>query len=350
MEYEKILISSDISIENAIKKLDETSKQILIVVNSEKILLGVITDGDIRRWILKSGELKESVDKIMNTNPTFIFEKDFGLAKNIIMEKAIAALPILDDDKKIINIVFWNDHFNKPLANFKKISNPIVIMAGGKGSRLKPITNIIPKPLVPIGEITIVERIINEFKRYGAENFYMTINFKKEMIKAYFQSLSLNYRLNFIEEEKFLGTAGGLFYLKNVIKETFFVSNCDILINSNYYKILKYHRENKNQITIVTSLKKNVIPYGVIKLAEDGSVKNIIEKPEQEILINTGMYVLEPECLEDIPENKFFHLTDLINNYLNEGKKVGIFPISENSWSDMGEFEEMKKMINEFRW
>lgn len=338
---EEIFVVKDITIKQAIKKLNVTAKKVLFVTEDKK-LIGSITDGDIRRWILKNGDLNYSAYNVMNKNPISLNLEKQLQAKDIMIEKHIEAIPIVDDDYNIKDVVFWNDKEEK--LELKKINNPVVMMAGGKGTRLYPYTKILPKPLIPIGEISISERIINRFRRFGCTNFYFTVNYKKNMIKAYFDELEKDYEISYVEEEKFLGTGGSLYLLKERIKETFFVSNCDVLVEANYTDILNYHKNNKNKITMVTSLKDYKIPYGVIKLNDKGEVIGTEEKPEFNYLVNTGFYVLEPETLNDIPENEFFHITDLINKYIKDGKKVGTYPITENAWLDMGEFKEMERM------
>jgi len=344
MLIEEIFISRNDIIRDAVKKLDITSKQILIVVE-EKKLLGTVTDGDIRRWILKNGNLDIEVYNIMNKEPTYLYIGKKHLARQVMKEKHKEAIPILDSNRNVIDVVFWNENFEYEFKYDKKISNPVVIMAGGKGTRLYPYTKILPKPLIPIGELSITERIINRFTRFGCRDFFLTVNYKKNMIKAYFDELEKNYEISYVEEEKFLGTGGSLSLLKGELNETFFVSNCDILVEANYSNILKYHKDNNNLITMVTSLKNYKIPYGIIKLSDDGQVIGTTEKPEYDYLVNTGFYILEPETLDDVPKNTFFHITDLINKYIEEGKKVGTYPISENSWLDMGEMKEMDRMI-----
>lgn len=339
-----ILIDSKISITDAIKKLDTTAKKILIVVEDRK-LIGTVTDGDIRRWILKNGDLSLEVHNIMNTTPTCVNISEKERVKEIMLEKQIDAVPIVDDENRIIDIEFLNDRLKNINIRKNNISTPVVIMAGGKGTRLYPYTKILPKPLIPIGDMSIIERIINRFVDIGCSMFYLTVNYKKNMIKAYFDEISKSYKVKYVEEEKYLGTAGSLSLVKKNIKETFFLSNCDILVDADYYDILKYHKEQKNLVTMVTSLKHYKIPYGVIKLSNDGRIINTIEKPEYSYLVNTGFYVLEPEVLNDIPENTFFHITELIDKYISEGKRVGTYPITENAWLDMGEIKEMDRMI-----
>jgi len=340
----ELFIEADVSIKEAMKTLDITAKKILLIVKGKK-LIGIITDGDIRRWILKSGDLNSPVKEIMENEPKFIYKEDRYKVKKILEEKSIEAIPVLNSKQEVIDIVFRNDALNEKLRYQNKLNNPVVIMAGGKGSRLEPYTKVIPKPLIPIGDIPIVERIINRFRKYGCNEFYMTVNYKKNMIKAYFNDIQKSYQVSYIDENKPLGTAGSLRLLKDKMQTSFFVSNCDILIEGDYSKILKYHTEHKNKITLVTSLKHYTIPYGVIELSENSDVKSMIEKPEYDFLVNTGMYILEPEVLKDIPKDTFYHITDLITDYISKGEKIGVYPVSEGAWLDMGEFKEMEIMI-----
>lgn len=217
-------------------------------------------------------------------------------------------------------------------------------MAGGEGTRLYPYTKILPKPLIPIGDVPIVERIINKFVNFGAVDFYITLNYKKGMIKSYFSDLSPDYSVKYVEEERPLGTAGSLKLISEKFEKPIFVTNCDILINADYANIYKYHRESGNIMTIVTALKNIVVPYGVLKARSQGIVTSMEEKPRLSYFVNTGMYVLNPEVISMIPEDKFFHMTDLADNLLKEGLQVGMYPVSEDSFLDMGEFEEMKRM------
>lgn len=340
---QEIFIDKHMTIRESIKKLDMTAKKILIVVE-KKLLLGTVTDGDIRRWILKNGDLNFEVENIMNKEPICLSLSEKYLAKQIMEENLIESIPIIGAKREVLDIVFWNDKLERSLQEHNKISVPVVIMAGGKGTRLYPYTKILPKPLIPIGDYSITERIIKKFTDCGCSEFYLTVNYKKNMIKAYFDELDKNYEISYVEEEKFLGTGGSLSLLRGKINKTFVVSNCDILVEANYVDILKYHRDNNNLITMVTSLKNYTIPYGIVKLGEHGQVIGTLEKPEYDYLVNTGFYVLEAETLKDVPDNTFFHITDLINKYIEEGKKVGTYPITEKSWLDMGEFKEMDRM------
>lgn len=339
-----LIIDKNITVIEAMRKLDLCAKKILLVVENNR-LCGVVTDGDIRRWILKNGDLNEKVEKIMNKKPIILNLKRKNKALDLMLEHNIEAIPLVDDNGILKSIVFWNELDKDNVKKVEKIDIPVVIMAGGKGTRLHPYTNILPKPLIPIGDTPIIERIINKFNEFGCTNFYLTVNYKKNMIKSYFGEMERNYEITYIEEEKPLGTGGSLYLLKDKIKTTFFVSNCDILVDADYVDILKKHKEDRNKITMVTSLKVFEVPYGVIQLDDNGEVQKVVEKPKHTYLVNTGFYVLEPETINDIPQNEFFDLPSLFEFYLKKGEKVGVYPISEGSWMDMGQFDNLQDML-----
>ncbi|UTH00864.1 nucleotidyltransferase family protein [Macrococcoides canis] len=340
------LIYPNITVKDALKKLDKSKKKILFVVEPNHKLLGSITDGDIRRHILSTGNLLSEVSTVMNANPISTNQRNDEEISKIIVEKSIKALPIVNE-KKIIEEIVYDDGIKEVINNeVESLNNiPVVIMAGGKGTRLKPYTNILPKPLIPIGEVPIVQRIMDKFINHGTNNFVMSVNYKKNMIKAYFDDDLLNYNLNYIIEDKPLGTGGSLALLKKQLNGDFFVSNCDILIDADYNEILKFHKENSYSITMITSLQEYTVPYGVIHLDKNGTVDHLQEKPTYDFLTNTGMYVINSEVLDLIPENEFFHITDLIEEVLKLDKNVGVFPISADAWMDMGQFDEMDKML-----
>lgn len=217
-------------------------------------------------------------------------------------------------------------------------------MAGGFGKRLYPYTKILPKPLIPIGEIPIVEHIINRFKRSGCENFFLIVNHKKNMIKAYFNEIKKDYSITYINEDKPLGTGGGLSLLKGKIKSTFILSNCDILIDEDYEKIFRFHQGEKNLITMICSMKRIRIPYGVVEINTLGEIEEMREKPEISVFVNTGMYIVDGSIINELEENVEISFPDIIENYRRQGKKIGIFPISEKAWLDMGQLDELEIM------
>lgn len=344
-----ILIRPDITIKQAIRLMDNAQKKILFIVNNENVLLGVINDGDIRRWILKENSLDRNVSEAMNQKPIFLkigYPEDE--AKKTMLSTGVDCIPILDEDKKVVSAVWWIDFFKGNSWKKRAIDAPVVIMAGGEGKRLLPFTNVLPKPLMPIGESTIIELIINKFVEHGANDFYLSLNYKSNLIKAYFNDFKHNYNMHFTSEQEPLGTAGSLRLLKTELKGTFFTCNCDTLIEADYADILDFHKESKNKITLVGSMKHYKIPYGVCEIENGGYLRSIQEKPEHDHLVITGLYVLEPETLTDIPEKTFYHMTDLINIYIKEGKKVGVYPVSEKSWLDTGHLEELQELLKKF--
>jgi len=345
MNISEFLINEESTIIEAMKQLDQVAKKVIFVVKDETFV-AAITDGDIRRWILKKGNLDAKVKEVANYEPKYLLEKDKNKAKEYMKKYFVEALPILDQNRNIISIVFWNDEEVRPQKNLKI---PVVIMAGGLGTRLYPYTKILPKPLIPIGEIPIVEHIINRFTQYGVEKFYLVVNHKKNMIKAYFNEIERKYMVNYVDENKPLGTGGGLSLLKGKINSTFILSNCDILIEEDFEKIYDYHKRENNLITMVCSLKNIRIPYGVIEIGENGEIENMKEKPELSFFTNTGMYIVEPKIIEGLKKNESIGFPDIIEKYKEKGEKIGVYPISEKSWLDMGQLDEMEEMRRRLR-
>ena len=339
-------ISSSESLLTALKLMDEKKTKTLFVLN-ESHFEGLVTLGDIQRAIIKNIALRQPLNCILDKNKFYGHTTD---DENVIKEKMrrmrAEVMPILDEKGALVDVWFWSDLFEKAdLAQREKINLPVVIMAGGKGTRLKPITNVIPKPLIPIGDKTILEEIMNQFEGIGCKQFYMSVNYKSDMMRFYLDQLEHKYSIEFFEETKPLGTIGSVSLLKGKINTPFFVSNCDIMIDQDYRDVYDYHIQNKNDLTIVTAVKSIRIPYGVIDTGDDGLMTGLREKPEITYMINTGVYLLNPGLIEEIPEGEFFHITHLMEKVKARGGRVGCFPVSEGSWRDMGEWPEYLKMI-----
>ena len=317
---------------------------LIFIVDDSHSLIGCITDGDIRRWILKGGGLSDTAEAVMFKNPVSLLVREKAMAKSVMTEKSITAVPILDDNKKIIDIVLLKDisSITPKAKQLRDVS--VVIMAGGKGTRLYPYTKILPKPLIPIGDTPIVERIIDCYVDYGIEEFYMTVNYKKGMLKSYFNDLKATYKVNFVEENKPLGTGGSIKLIEKQFDKPLFVTNCDALIRADYADIYNHHIKCGNDITMVSALKNITVPYGVVNSGENGELLSMEEKPTLSYFINTGMYVINPATIALIPDDTMFHMTHLVEKVMKSGGKVGTYPISEDSFLDMGEFEEMKRM------
>jgi NDP-sugar pyrophosphorylase family protein len=201
---------------------------------------------------------------------------------------------------------------------------------------------------VPIHDKPIIEHIIERFTELGCSDFHLTVNYKGKILKAYFDELQPNYQVQFIEELEPLGTAGSLQYLHGRFDHPFFVTNCDIIIKADYANLYEFHNKGCYDITLVASAKEYVIPYGTCELNGDGHLSHINEKPKYDFLVNTGLYVLNPSILDLIPENKFYHITQLIEDAKKRGKKVGVFPIDDDAWIDVGQWGEYKKILEKF--
>ncbi|OGS08963.1 MAG: hypothetical protein A2270_04665 [Elusimicrobia bacterium RIFOXYA12_FULL_51_18] len=345
-KIKKILISPELTVKQALKKMDEGGEKIVFVIGPQNILLGSLSDGDIRRWILKGGRLTAKVPSVMNPAPHCL-EEGYSqeAAKAMLVEQRFACVPVVDRQRHVKNAVWWFDFLKDKAHKTHKLNLPVVIMAGGKGVRLAPLTNILPKPLMPIGDSTMTQCIIQRFSQYGCRDIYMSINFRANLIKAYFSDVRGDYDLKFIEEPKPLGTAGSLYLLRQKIKTTFFLSNCDVIIDADYSDILSFHRESGNKITIVGSMKHFTIPYGVCDIKKGGALAAVREKPEYDFLVNTGMYLVEPGILKLIPDNSFMHMTELLDKCLAKGVKTGVYPISDKSWVDTGQWEQLQETL-----
>lgn len=333
-----------LNIVEAMEKIDANVRGILFIADEEKRLVGSITDGDIRRWLINTGDLSAQVSKMMNKSPKYLCQTDRKRARDFMRKEEITALPILDTRQRIVDIVFLSDNSSEEEQKNVLQNVPVVIMAGGKGTRLYPYTKIFPKPLIPVGDVPIIERIINRFCKFGVSEYYLTVNYKKGMIKSYFSELNPEYSIEYVEEDRPLGTAGSIRLIQKKFDVPLIVTNCDILINADYFDIYQYHVESGNALTIVSALKNMVIPYGVLYSGEHGAVTSMEEKPRMSYFVNTGMYILNPEVLDRIPEGKFYHMTDLTSRLMQDGMAVGMYPVSEDSFLDMGEFEEMRRM------
>lgn len=347
-EARKLQVYENVSVKAAMKQMDITGLKILFVVDEDsKTLLGSLTDGDIRRWILREGGLDEKINKIYNRNPIFAEEPyETNEIRKLMLEKMIEWIPVINESKEVAEVLLWKDIFEDEVKPLKRQLNiPVVIMAGGKGTRLDPFTKILPKPLIPIGDKAIIDIILGKFSDYGINEFYLTINHKAKMIKSYFEEVNPEYKITYIEEKNPLGTAGSLRFLKDKIKNLVLVSNCDIIIDCDYCEIVEFHNKNSFDMTIVGSFRHFTIPYGICEIEKNGLLTNITEKPEYDFLVNTGMCILKKNVLELIPEDTVFHITDLAKCIRDNGGKVGVYPINEKSWIDVGQWEEYKKSV-----
>lgn len=347
----QISVQKETTLIQVLKRMDELDKKLLIVFDGNKYI-GLISIGDIQRAIIKNQPLNSEISSFMRRNVRVCLHTDsIEKIRALMLEYRTECMPVLDEKGFLVDIIFWEDEFSENVKNDEIILNiPVVIMAGGLGTRMRPLTNVIPKPLIPLKDKTIIETIIDKFSSFGADKFYLTVNYKHEMIKQYFDAIpNKSYLIEYFLEDKPLGTAGSLKLLTEKIKSTFFVSNCDILIEQDYREIYKYHIESKNEITLVGSVKNFSIPYGTLETGVNGQLLEMKEKPDLTFLINSGLYILEPTVLKDIPEGEMFHITHLIECLMKQGRQVGVFPVSEKSWYDIGEWDEYLKTLRDYK-
>lgn len=343
-----ITIEKSATIITALKQMDEQRVKLLLVLDEGKFH-SLLSIGDIQRAIISNISLNSPIEGILRETVMVAKpsdKKDEIKAK--MLERRNVFMPIVDDNNNIVDVIFWEDVWNHKESQVKGQFNlPVVIMAGGKGTRLRPLTNVLPKPLIPIGDQTMMEDIMDRFVECGCHDFYISVNYKADFIRRYLDNLNKpQYHVDYFQEDKPLGTAGSLHLLKDRINSTFFVSNCDIIIDEDYSEILKFHRDNKNEITVVAAMKNYSIPYGTLETGEGGQLTALTEKPELTYKINTGMYILEPHLIDEIPSDRLYHITFLIEKLIGESRKVGVFPINEGSWTDIGNWDEYMKYIH----
>ena len=346
-KIEKRSIDINKTLVDALKQMDQLDCKLLLVFKND-FFNSIVSIGDIQRAIIKGLNLNESLEICLRKNIRLGHTEDSKEELKHLMQKfRMEFLPILSSSNELKDVWFWDDIFENEEPEISQFQLPVVIMAGGKGTRLKPITNIIPKPLIPIGEKPIIEWITDSFVKAGVKDFFVSVNYKKEMIKRYFDEIpNKEYAMHYFSETEPLGTGGSLHLLKDKLKETFFVTNCDILIKQDYSEILDFHLQNNNELTLVSALKHYSIPYGTVETEAGGKMTAFKEKPELSFQVNAGMYILEPHLLNEIPENTFYHITDLIEKIKSRGGNVGVFPVSEGAWMDIGEWKEYNNTMS----
>ena len=342
---EDIVVSKSTSLKEALKIIDKSSKQICLVLDDSRKLLGTISDGDIRRALLNNISLDDTVESIYFENPTVVNVNDSKeTILNICKIKKIHQIPVVDNDNNIVGLEILDE-----LIGSSTKSNKVVLMVGGLGSRLRPLTETTPKPMLPVGGKPILQTIVEKFVSYGFVNIVMCIGYKSQIIQDYFKDGSkLGAKIEYVLEDQRMGTAGALSLLneEQKPKEPFFVMNGDLLTNVNFEHLLEFHIQNYSKATMCVREYDFQVPYGVVKL-ENGKIKEIQEKPMHKFFVSAGIYMLDVSCLKLVPDNKFYDMPTLFEKLIQMNKNIVSFPLREY-WLDIGRIEEYEKANREY--
>lgn len=340
--YDKLILDQKSTIKEAIEIINAGSMRIALVVENGK-LLGVVSDPDIRRAMLQGVNFYESLEKIYNKDPFKCYIND---TKDTIIQKAIEKniyeIPIVDQENNLVGFETLT-HLLRPGRH----PNTVVLMAGGLGTRLRPLTENTPKPMLKVGDKPILATIIENFAKYGFVNITLSVNYKSNIIKSYFGNGSeFGVNIDYIEEQKRLGTAGALSLLNNKPTEPFFVMNGDLLTNVNFEHLLDFHMQHNSNATMCVREYEQQVPFGVVNI-EDGKIKSIQEKPTNKFFVSAGIYLLSPEVLDLIPNNEYYDMPTLFDELIKNDKNVVSFPLREY-WLDIGRIEEYQKANEEY--
>jgi len=342
-DWKKTLISHKATIQKAIQAIDKNSIQFALVVDDNGRLVGTVTDGDIRRGILKNTAFDSSVQNVMNKKPIFVKENAGGVSILKTMQtKGIRQLPIVDCHGVVVGLEVLDN-----LVDRDNYDNYVVLMAGGLGSRLGSLTDSCPKPLLKIGNKPILENILEKFIDEGFHHFYISVNYKSEMIEKYFgNGENWGIEISYIRENKRLGTAGALSLLPGSFTKPLIVMNGDLLTKVNFKNLLDFHKEHKVKATMCVRDYHFQVPYGVVKTYKHKLIQ-IQEKPVHQFFVSAGIYVLEPDILRIVPRNKYFEMPNLFQKLIEQKKKVTAFPLREY-WLDIGKMDDFVKAEDEF--
>jgi NDP-sugar pyrophosphorylase family protein len=308
-------------------------------------LLGMVTDGDIRRSILKKVDLEEPIHKIMNSKPNFAYvidSREAMLAK--LQSLSIYQLPILNDQHCVIGFETLDS-----LLAFPRRDNLVVVMAGGMGQRLHPLTIDTPKPMLKIGDKPVLEILIGNFIKNGFHRFCLAVNYKSEMIKSYFgNGERWGVTITYVEENKRMGTAGALTLLQEIPEQAFFVVNADVMTTVDFQSLLQYHNGCNAQGTMCIREQEQAILYGVVERDDETTMlKNIVEKPVRQFFVNAGIYILEPAILQLLKPDTFCDMPDLLMQSLENNFKVATYPINDY-WLDIGQHTDLERAHGDY--
>ena len=341
-DWKPIAVASTANMKSVLEIIDKGGMQIALVIDDGCHLLGTVTDGDIRRALLRGENLDTPVEKIMNNTPvTGLVSEDEMLWQRSMQRHSLGHLPLLDANGCIVGLT----RFQPPQE--PRHDNAVVLMVGGLGTRLRPLTRSQPKPLLKVGSKPILETIIENFASHGFHRLYLCINYKGEMIRDYFADGSRwGVEITYVEEKERMGTAGALSLLPEKPDAPFFVMNGDLLTQVDFVRLLHFHQKQQAAATLCVREYTHQIPYGVVEL--DGhAVTGMQEKPSHRVHVNAGIYMLDPQALDLIPEKSHLDMPDLINQMLDKNMNVGSFPIHEY-WIDIGQMQEFQQAHQDY--
>lgn len=333
----RLLIHQNADLREALGRMDRGGMGILFVVDEQQKLLGLLTDGDVRRALIRGFTLNSSVVEMMNKDFTsWNWHRSREEAVLFMRTTKCRQLPIINDKRQLVDIILMDE------LEFLSKENPVVLMVGGLGTRLRPLTNNVPKPMLKMGDKPFLEHILENFVGQGFHNFYFCVNYLAKQIEDYFSNGSAwGAEIYYIYEQKRMGTAGALTLIPDVSDLPLVVMNGDLLTKVDFNVLLDHHIEQRCLATMCVHRHEYQVPYGVV--GTDGlKITGITEKPVQSYLVNAGVYVIEPQCIERIPKNEYYDMPALFNNLLKEGLPASIFPIHEY-WIDIGKLEEYEK-------
>ena len=332
-------LAPDAKIYDALKMLEQTHREIVLVVGPEWNLLGTVTDGDVRRAILRSMGPEDPIGAVMNETP-IVGDSSMDLRQiaQLMKRHRILQLPVVDDRGRVVDLVLFSEMMHDAQAIGKA-----VVMAGGKGSRLRPLTQDIPKPLLPVGGKPILETIVEQLVDCGMSDVYLVTHYKAEMIEAHFSRL--NYpgcTIHFAYEEEPMGTAGGLRLVQDDLGNPFLVMNSDIITRMSFSDLLQRHVEGGAALTMATKNQELEIPYGVVEADSAGRIKSFAEKPAMHFTFNIGVYALSPQVLELVPKDRAMDMPTLIQGLIDEGQMVQEYLV-QDYWIDIGRMADYER-------
>ncbi|MBF0628610.1 MAG: nucleotidyltransferase family protein [Magnetococcales bacterium] len=341
--WQAIMIRPELPLLETIRVIDKGGVRLALVTDDAGRLLGVVTDGDVRRALLKRVDMKEPVMNIMNATPSYARASESRERLLSMMHaKKIEHLPILDEAGCVMGLeTLYN------LSAPPSRENWVVLMAGGLGSRLSPLTDMVPKPLLKVGSKPILEVILESFISHGFYRFFLSVNYRREMIKEYFGDGSAwGVEIVYLEENGRLGTAGSLSLFPERPREPFFVMNGDLLTRINFQHVLNFHLEHQSRATLCVRKVEQTVPYGVVRLDAHRLV-NIEEKPIQEYFVNAGIYLLDPGVLPLIPKGQYFDMPTLFQSIIKQGETTAAFPFLDY-WMDIGRMGDFRQACRDY--